>query len=108
MPKKYYSLVTNTDQSTADLYIFGDITSGWLTGYNERYELETGDVSGISIVKELKESICGYYQRTHQLDGRLHVGRPCDLQYFEESFCEDRHYGRWLRMLRRIPDLHGR
>ena len=55
MPKKYYSLVTNTDQSTADLYIFGDITSGWLTGYNERYELETGDVSGISIVKELKE-----------------------------------------------------
>jgi ATP-dependent protease ClpP protease subunit len=55
MPKKYYSLVTNADQSTADLYIFGDITSGWATAANEFFGLDTGDTSGLSIVKELKE-----------------------------------------------------
>ena len=55
MPKKYYSLVTNTDQSTADLYIFGYIISGWATAANEFFGLDTGDTSGLSIVKELKE-----------------------------------------------------
>lgn len=55
MPKKYYSLVTNTDQSTADLYIFGYITSGWSTAFDEAWGWDTGDVSGLSIVKELRE-----------------------------------------------------
>lgn len=55
MPKKYYSLVTNTDQSTADLYIFGDIVSGWSTGIDEVLGWDTGDVSGLSIVKDLRD-----------------------------------------------------
>lgn len=55
MPKKYYSLVTNTDQSTADLYIFGDITSGLSTAFDEAWGWDTGDVSGLSIVKELRD-----------------------------------------------------
>jgi ATP-dependent protease ClpP protease subunit len=55
MPKKYYSLVTNADQSTADLYIFGDITSGWSTAIDEAWGWDTGDVSGLSIVKELRD-----------------------------------------------------
>lgn len=55
MPKKYYSLATNTDQSTADLYIFGDIASGWSTAIDEACGWDTGDVSGLSIVKELRD-----------------------------------------------------
>jgi ATP-dependent protease ClpP protease subunit len=47
--------VTNSDQSTADLYIFGDITSGWSTAIDEAWGWDTGDVSGLSIVKELRD-----------------------------------------------------
>ena len=50
---KYYSLVTNDDQ-TADLYIFGDIVDSWETGLNELWEADFGEVSGLSIAKDLQ------------------------------------------------------
>ena len=45
MKEKYYMLETNEDK-TADLYIFGDITS---------YDWYEGDVSANSLLKQLKE-----------------------------------------------------
>ena len=46
-PRKYYQLIQNEDDDSADLYIFGDIST-WPSDY-------FGDKSAWSIVKELKE-----------------------------------------------------
>ena len=46
-PRKYYQLIQNEDDDSADLYIFGDIST-WPSDYY-------GDKSAWSIVKELKE-----------------------------------------------------
>lgn len=54
MKNRYYSLVSNQDK-TADLYIFGDIVEPWLTGLEEAWGEDYGDVSGLSIAKDLQE-----------------------------------------------------
>ncbi len=53
MSKKYYSLVTNNGDRTADLYIFGDIVDAWNTGIDEAIGWDIGEVSGLSIAKDL-------------------------------------------------------
>lgn len=53
--KKYYSLVSDDQSGVADLYIFGDIVDAWNTGLDEAWDMDLGEVSGLSIVKELKE-----------------------------------------------------
>ena len=52
--KKYYSLVENED-STVDLYIFGDIVDGFDTGFDEYCQFDSGDVSSNSLVKSLNQ-----------------------------------------------------
>jgi len=52
--KKYYSLETNAQTRTADLYIFGDIVDSLNTGVDEAWGLDIGEVSGLSIVKDLQ------------------------------------------------------
>lgn len=54
MSKKYYSLATNNGDRTADLYIFGDITDAWNTGIDEVIGWDVGEVSGLSIAKDLQ------------------------------------------------------
>lgn len=56
MDKKYYSLIKNADQKTADLYIFGDIVSAWSTAIDEAWNFNTGDASGLSVVKDISET----------------------------------------------------
>jgi len=51
---KYYSLATNNGDRTADLYIFGDISDAWNTGIDEAIGWDIGEVSGLSIVKDLQ------------------------------------------------------
>ena len=52
--QKYYSLVTNNGDRTADLYIFGDISDAFNTGIDEAFEWDLGEVSGLSIAKDLQ------------------------------------------------------
>lgn len=52
--QKYYSLVTNNADRTADLYIFGDISDAWNTGIDEAWGLDIGEVSSLSIAKDLQ------------------------------------------------------
>lgn len=54
MSKKYYSLATNNGDRTADLYIFGDITDAWNTGIDDAIDWDIGEVSGLSIAKDLQ------------------------------------------------------
>ena len=53
MTNRYYSLATNNEDRTADLYIFGDITDALNTGIEEAIGLDIGEVSGLSIAKDL-------------------------------------------------------
>ena len=53
MTNRYYSLATNNGDRSADLYIFGDITDAWNTGIDEAIDWDTGEVSGLSIAKDL-------------------------------------------------------
>lgn len=55
MKNKYYSLAVDNNDHTADLYIFGDIEDAFSTGIEEAWNLDTGAVSGLSIVKDLQE-----------------------------------------------------
>lgn len=55
MKNKYYSLAVDNNDRTADLYIFGDIEDAFSTGIDEAWGMDTGAVSGLSIVKELQE-----------------------------------------------------
>lgn len=55
MKNKYYSLAVDNNDRTADLYIFGDIEDAFSTGIDEAWGIDTGAVSGLSIVKELQE-----------------------------------------------------
>lgn len=55
MPRRYYQLVMNQDESSADLYIFGDIVSEFSRKLWEDWIGEIGDVSGLSIVQELQD-----------------------------------------------------
>lgn len=52
--KKYYSLETNTQTRTADLYIFGDIVDATETGLLEAFDVDMGETSSLSIVKDLQ------------------------------------------------------
>lgn len=52
--KKYYSLETNTQTRTADLYIFGDIVDAVETGIAEAWDIDFGETSSLSIVKDLR------------------------------------------------------
>ena len=52
--KKYYSLETNTQTRTADLYIFGDIVDAVETGITEAWDVDFGETSSLSIVKDLQ------------------------------------------------------
>lgn len=52
--KKYYSLETNQQTRTADLYIFGDIVDPLETGLNEAFGVDIGESSGLSIVKDIQ------------------------------------------------------
>lgn len=52
--KKYYSLETNQQTRTADLYIFGDIVDAAETGLLEAFEVDMGETSGLSIVKDIQ------------------------------------------------------
>ena len=54
MPDKYYSL-TKINDTTAELYIFGDIVSGFATALNEAWGIDDGNVSGFSIAKDLAD-----------------------------------------------------
>ncbi len=49
--KKYYSLVDSGN--SADLYIFGDIVDSLSTAIDEACQLDSGDTSGYSLVKDL-------------------------------------------------------
>jgi ATP-dependent Clp protease, protease subunit len=51
--KKYYSM--ETSGRTADVYIFGDIVDAANTGFDEWVGVDFGDVSGLSIVNEIKD-----------------------------------------------------
>ena len=55
MPGRYYQLVFNAEESSADLYIFGDITSEFSRKLWEDFLGDVGDVSSLSIVKDLQE-----------------------------------------------------
>ncbi|MDF1495220.1 head maturation protease, ClpP-related [Caproiciproducens sp. CPB-2] len=50
--KKYYSM--ETSGRTADVYIFGDIVDAASTGVDAALGFDFGDVSGLSIVNEIK------------------------------------------------------
>ena len=52
--KKYYSLETNAQTRTADLYIFGDIVDAVNTGIDEAWGVDFGETSSLSIVKDLQ------------------------------------------------------
>lgn len=53
--KKFYSMESNAETRTADIFIFGDIVDAWDTGLNEAWDMDFGEVSGLSIAKEIKE-----------------------------------------------------
>lgn len=52
--KKYYSLETNSQTRTADLYIFGDIVDATNTGLDEWLGVDFGEMSSLSIVKDIQ------------------------------------------------------
>lgn len=52
--KKFYSMETNQETRTADILIFGDIVDAFNTGLNEAWDMDLGEVSGLSIAKEIK------------------------------------------------------
>ena len=52
--KKYYSLETNQQTRTADLYIFGDIVDASETGMLEAFDVDMGETSSLSIVKDIQ------------------------------------------------------
>jgi ATP-dependent Clp protease protease subunit len=52
--KKYYSLETNAQTRTAELYIFGDIVDAVETGITEAWDVDFGETSSLSIVKGLQ------------------------------------------------------
>lgn len=52
--KKYYSLETNQQTRTADLYIFGDIVDAAETGLLEAFDVDMGETSSLSIVKDIQ------------------------------------------------------
>lgn len=52
--KKYYSLVTNQETRSADLYIFGDIVDAVNTGIDEAWGIDLGETSSLSIVKDIQ------------------------------------------------------
>ena len=52
--KKYYSLETNAQTRTAELYIFGDIVDAVETGITEAWDVDFGETSSLSIVKDLQ------------------------------------------------------
>ena len=52
--KKYYSLETNAQTRTAELYIFGDIVDAAETGLLEAFDVDMGETSSLSIVKDLQ------------------------------------------------------
>ena len=54
MTNRYYSLVTSNNDRTADLYIFGDISDAWNTGIDDAIGWDIGEVSGLSIAKDLQ------------------------------------------------------
>ena len=55
MPNKYYSLTVNDQDSTADLYIFGDIIDEFDRALDEWwFGSDIGSVSGLSIVNDLE------------------------------------------------------
>lgn len=51
--KRYYNLITDDGSNTADLYIFGEIVDGTSTGAEEWFGVDFGDVSGLSIIKDI-------------------------------------------------------
>lgn len=54
MTNRYYSLETNSEDRTADLYIFGDIVDPAHKAIDEWFLGDVGEVSGLSIVQEIK------------------------------------------------------
>ena len=52
--KKYYSLETNEQTRTAELYIFGDIVDATETGFTDWLGLDVGETSSLSIVKDIQ------------------------------------------------------
>lgn len=52
--KKYYSLETNQQTRTADLYIVGDIVDAVNTGIDEAWGIDLGETSSLSIVKDIQ------------------------------------------------------
>lgn len=53
--KRYYSLYTDNNDHTAELYIFGDIVDSFSTGIEEAWNEDFGNVSSLSIAKELQQ-----------------------------------------------------
>lgn len=53
-PNKFYSIATQAD-NTADIYIYGDIVSGYEKGWQDYREIETGDTSALSIVQDIAD-----------------------------------------------------
>lgn len=51
--RKYYSM--ETSGRTADVYIFGDIVDSLTTGIDELWDVNFGEVSGLSIVNQIKD-----------------------------------------------------
>lgn len=54
MNRKYYSLAVDQGDRTADLYIFGDITDSFNTGFDDALGWELGETSGLSIAKDIE------------------------------------------------------
>ena len=86
--KRYYSLVTDNQDRSADLYIFGDISDAWNTGIDEAIGWDFGEVSGLSIAKDLQglavdqinvhiNSLGGYTAEGLAIMGRCRHGRHC-------------------------------
>lgn len=52
--KKYYSMKTNEQTRTAELYIFGDIVDAVGTGIDDAFGIDFGETSSLSIVKDIQ------------------------------------------------------
>jgi ATP-dependent Clp protease protease subunit len=59
MPK-YYAMLKKAGEdgcasSTAEIYIFGEIVSAFSTAIDKAYDIDAGDVSGLSFAKDLQD-----------------------------------------------------
>lgn len=60
---KYYAMLKKEGEagedgcasSTAEIYIFGEIVSAFSTAIDKAYDIDTGDVSGLSFAKDLQD-----------------------------------------------------